>query len=153
MSIVNEAFLSAIKNLNSDGDLRGAFQHLINSGLNNDKSGWHPVIDIIDTDDALKIIIEIPGVNGNDIIIDFYNNKLEISGNKKKSYNENSVRKEILYGYFNRVINLPICVTNKDNIKTIFKNGVLHININKKKEIDKKIRISLNEKSSNSCTD
>jgi len=142
MSIVNEAFLNAIKNLNSDGDLRGAFQHLINTGLT-DKSSWHPVIDMIDTDEKLYIIIEIPGVNSDDIIIDFYNNKLDISGSKKNIYKDKFLRKEILYGKFNRIINLPICVTNKNNIKTIFKNGVLHIEVNKKNETDKKIRVSI----------
>lgn len=142
MSIVNEAFLSAIKNLNSDGDLRGAFQHLINTGLT-DKSTWHPVIDMIDTDEKLFVVIEIPGVNSDDIIIDFYNNKLDISGSKKNIYKDKFFRKEILYGDFKRVINLPICVTNKNNIKTTFKNGVLHIEINKKNEIDKKIRVSV----------
>jgi HSP20 family protein len=142
MSIVNEAFLSAIKNLNSDGDLRGAFQHLINTGFT-DKSSWHPVIDIIDTDEKLYVIIEIPGVDSDDIIIDFYNNKLDISGTKKNIYKDIFLRKEILYGKFSRVINLPICVTNKNNIKTTFTNGVLHIEINKKNEIDKKIRVSI----------
>lgn len=133
-------------NLRSDGDLRGALHHIINAGLSqgHDRSQWAPAVDIVDTKNNLYIYVELPGVAENSISIDFFNNKLSISGEKIKRYTAPVSKREIVYGKFDRQIILPISVTNQGNVDVKYENGVLTLMIDKKKEEQNRFRLSLN---------
>ena len=128
---------TSLNNLQSDGDLRGAFQHIINSGVGvapGDHSGWHPPVDIVDTKNNMYIYMELPGVTEGSIGVDFFNNKLSVSGEKLKRYTVAAAKHEIVYGRFVRKITLPISVTSQDNVNVGYENGVLTLIIDKKKE-------------------
>ena len=128
---------TSLNNLQSDGDLRGAVQHIINSGIGGapgDHSGWHPPVDIVDTKNNMYVYIELPGVTESSIGVDFFNNKLSVSGEKLKRYTAPATKHEIVYGRFVRKITLPISVTSQGNVNVVYENGVLTLIIDKKKE-------------------
>ena len=45
---------------------------------------WHPFVDIFETDDEIKVVAEVPGMNKEDIKVSIQDNVLTISGEKKK---------------------------------------------------------------------
>jgi HSP20 family molecular chaperone IbpA len=89
-------------------------------------------VDIVNEEKYLYIYAEIPGVNKENIDIDFYNNKLTITVEKNRSYEEPEVS-EIKFGKVERVFTLPICVTRKDTVTVCYTNGVLNIRLLRKK--------------------
>ena len=97
-------------------------------------------VDIVNHPNYLDLYIEIPGVSKENIDVDFYNNKLTVSIDKIRSYEEPEVS-EIKYGKFERVFTLPICVTKKDSVTVSYVNGVLKIKINKAVEEENKFSL------------
>ena len=142
-----DLILSSLSNLQADGDLRGAFQHIINSGItvNNNDSKWNPPVDIVESNDNLYIYVELPGVVENSIGIDFFNNKVSISGEKIKQHKGPVYKYEIVYGKFNRQINIPLSVTNQENVNVKYENGVLVLIIDKKKEEQHRFCLGVNK--------
>ena len=131
---IQDLLFSSLNNLQTDDDLRGALQYIINSGVgqSTEQKEWQPSIDIVDIENSINIYIELPGVIEDSISIDFFNNRLTVSGEKKKRYTTPSYKHEIVYGKFKRNIILPINVTNKDNVIVSCVFGVLTIIIDKK---------------------
>ena len=147
---LQDLIFSGLNNLQSDGDLRGAFQHIINSGVStSEQGGWHPSIDIIDTQNNLYVYIELPGVSEDSINIDFFNNRLSISGEKINIHTDNAFKREIVYGKFKRTLTLPLSVTNQKNVDVKYVNGVLALTIDKKKESQNKFRIYITDTEQN----
>lgn len=101
-----------------------------------------PAVDIFNNEDNIMVYIDIQGVNPRDVKIDFHNNKLEISGERKKP-EFNCIRNEISYGLLNRKVDIPISVTSKESVKISAENGVLCINIDKKREEQNKFSMSV----------
>lgn len=140
--------INGISSLHQDENIRSIVQGLISS--NNDTNIlWIPYIDIIDTPNNLYVYADLPGVFEDNIDIDFFNNKLTITGEKIKRYvtPPHPIKSEISYGKFKRELTLPISVTNTANVDTTFKNGTLIITIDKQKECQNKFRINLKKTS------
>ena len=97
-------------------------------------------VDIVNHPNYLYLYIEIPGVSKENIDVDFYNNKLTVSIDKIRTYEEPEVS-EIKYGKFERVFNLPICVTKKETVTVSYVNGVLKIKIDKAVEEENKFSL------------
>lgn len=108
-------------------------------GLNGEHF-YKPPTDLIEDDKNIIIYIDIPGINPNSIDVNFYNNKIEVSGERIRPYND-FIKKEIIYGEFKRQITIPINVTNRSSVTVSASNGVLKININK--TIEEKNRFSV----------
>ncbi len=139
--------LNSLTSIQNDRDLLGAIQNVMNSGNVGGSDGvLNPYIDIVDTKKNLHIYMEIPGVSESSIIVDFFNNKLSISGEKTKCYSIPATKNEISYGKFIRCITLPISVTNKDNVNVKYNNGVLAVTINKKKEEKNRFSVGVSNK-------
>ena len=102
----------------------------------------YPVYDIFYDQEILLIIIEIPGVEKENIKLDFFNNILTIKGKKNKLTDKHLYQGEIYYGTFERNIQLPISITSKQNVKIDTKNGLLIISIDVKKELENKFSIN-----------
>ncbi len=97
-------------------------------------SDWVPAMDIYESDDAIKISAELPGLDKKDVEITVNNNVLTIKGEKKidkEIKKENYYRCERSYGTFVRSFTIADYV-DPENIKAQFKNGVLEITIPKK---------------------
>ena len=108
-------------------------------------SAWRPATDIYDTDNALVIKTELPGIGKDDVSIDVKGNVLTIKGERsfdKEIKEENYYRKERSFGKFQRSFALPEAV-NPEVIKANFKNGVLEIKVPKTEEKKPK-QISIN---------
>jgi len=88
-----------------------------------------PLMDLSETEDALIIVAEVPGMDPEDLEISITDNILTIKGEMKKEViegNEDYHRMERRHGFFSRSIRLP-CKVFIDDIKAIYKKGVLNI--------------------------
>jgi HSP20 family protein len=87
--------------------------------------GPYPPINVFAQGDDILAIIELPGVDKNDLQIQAKENTLRISGKKTANYPQGSVhRRERVAGEFDRTISLPVQL-NPDGIKAEYTDGVL----------------------------
>jgi HSP20 family protein len=87
--------------------------------------GPFPPINVFAQGDDILAIIELPGVDKNDLQIQAKENTIRISGKKIASYPEGSVhRRERIAGEFDRTLSLPVQL-NPDGIKAEYTDGVL----------------------------
>jgi HSP20 family protein len=110
----------------------------------NSRNTYKIPVDIVNDTNYMYLYIEIPGVQKENIDVDFYNNKLTVTIEKNRSYNDPEVS-EIKYGKFDRVFTLPICVTKKETVTVSYVNGVLRIRINKAVEEENKFSVKPSE--------
>lgn len=99
----------------------------------NGKDFWAPSTDMIETDDAYMITVDLPGASKEDITIKVQDHRLTVSGERreeKKEEKENYLRRERYRGSFLRNFTLPESVR-EDKIKAGFENGVLEIKVPK----------------------
>ena len=103
---------------------------------------FSPNIDIIETDKAYKLYVDLPGIPKKDIKIEIENNKLCISGERKCDYGEDDIckRSERLYGKFQRTFSLHDSI-DKDNLTAEYTDGVLVLTINKNPDYKKTISV------------
>ncbi|MBI5809666.1 MAG: Hsp20/alpha crystallin family protein [Deltaproteobacteria bacterium] len=90
---------------------------------------WYPPVDIYETEDAIILKAELPGVDRKHVTIEVNENLITLKGERKFEKNlaeENYHRMERFYGTFQRVFNLPNAVE-KNDVKASFKDGVLEI--------------------------
>ncbi|MCP4230828.1 MAG: Hsp20/alpha crystallin family protein, partial [bacterium] len=101
---------------------------------------WLPALDVSETEDEIRVKVEIPGVEKDDINLSINDNVLIIKGEKnmkKEVEGEDFHRIERVYGNFYRAIELPVLV-DADKISAAFKNGILNIVLPKADEVKPK---------------
>jgi len=107
-------------------------------------STWAPSVDIYETENALVLSAEVPGIDEKDIEIKIEDNTLTLKGERKfekETKEENYHRIERAYGSFYRSFTLPHYI-DQDNIKAEHENGVLKITMPKKPELKpRKVKI------------
>jgi len=112
-----------------------------------EERGWHPNVDVYETEGSYVLKADLPGINKEDIKIDVNDNALTFKGEKKfeeKTEKDNYVRVERSYGNFTRSFTLSEDV-DPENIKASYKDGVLEITLAKKEEAKpKEINIEVN---------
>lgn len=97
---------------------------------------WSPSVDICETEDAVIVTAEVPGMKKDDIKISIQDNVLMLKGEKhqeKEAKQENYHRLERVYGSFRRSFSLPASV-DASKVKASYKDGVLRIELPKKEE-------------------
>lgn len=97
---------------------------------------WMPAVDIRETDDALHLSAELPGMTKENVDITLENNVLSIRGERKFEKNVdqgNFHRVERSYGTFFRSFTLPSNVRSEE-VKAAFQDGVLEVEIPKAEE-------------------
>jgi len=102
---------------------------------------WVPRVDIAETDTEFEIKVEIPEVNKEDVKVAVYNGVLTIRGERKQEKEEHGKkfhRVERKYGSFTRSFTLPDNV-DENAIKAAFKDGMLHLHIQKTEEAKPKV--------------
>lgn len=100
------------------------------------KCDWRPIVDIYDTEKAIIINAELPGLSREDIALDVKENILTLKGERKfndEVKDENYYRRERCFGAFERAFTLPSAI-NSEKIKANFKDGILKIEIPKPEE-------------------
>ncbi|QJA05337.1 Hsp20/alpha crystallin family protein [Thermosulfurimonas marina] len=97
---------------------------------------WVPAVDVSETEEAVVVRADVPGLDPEDLEITLSGNTLVIKGEKKKEQEEkkeNFYRVERVYGSFMRTVELPAEVE-ADKVEATYKNGVLKIVLPKKAE-------------------
>lgn len=100
------------------------------------QTGFSPRIDLAETETALTVSAELPGLDEKDVTVELEDEVLTISGEKKaetETKEKGWYRTERRYGSFHRVVPLPTDVE-AGKAKAVFKRGVLSIEIPKKPE-------------------
>ena len=98
---------------------------------------WKPAVELQDTEDAIIVRAEIPGVAGKDLDIRVTREAVAISGDRS-SHSERNFRTEFRYGKFQRVIALPVAVEN-DQVQADFKDGILILTLPKVTEARRQV--------------
>lgn len=105
---------------------------------------WTPSVDIYESENALVLTAELPGVDENDIEIKIEDNTLTLNGERKfekETKQENYHRIERAYGTFSRSFTLPQSIDH-DKIQAEHENGILKITMPKKAELKpRKVKI------------
>jgi HSP20 family protein len=97
---------------------------------------WAPAVDIYETPQAIEMTFEIPGVDQKDIKVNFENNLLTVSGERRLEHDdrrEGYHRVERSYGTFHRSFTLPPTI-DPNKINAVFENGLLRLTLPKRPE-------------------
>ena len=111
----------------------GINKHLTNLLIEN--NFLQPEMDIIESSESFYIMLNLPGITKESIDITIKDNEVIITGEKKFPLSVKKIKflsREIIYGNFKRNFKLPVSITDKEGVKTNFKDGVLIITIDKK---------------------
>jgi len=115
--------------------------------LTNHSKGDVPSVNIIENEEDFVIEFAAPGVKKEDFNINLENQVLTVSRDvkeKKEESKENYTRREFVYGSFSRSFTLPKSIM-FDKIDADYNEGILIINLPKKKEeakLTREIKIS-----------
>ena len=100
-----------------------------------------PAAELTETDDALHLKLEVPGMEAKDLDIQVMADRVAISGERKsetKSEEDGRTRSEFRYGKFQRVIPLPARIQNT-NVTADYKDGILNLTLPKSEEEKNKV--------------
>jgi len=96
-------------------------------------SSWVPPVDVLEQEDGIRILAELPGVKPEDVKLSLEGNVLTIHGTKQQLAEERTERVhryERSYGAFERTFTLPATV-DAAHIKAGYENGVLTVTLPK----------------------
>ncbi len=98
---------------------------------------WIPAVELKDTADALILKAEIPGVEKENLDVSVTRSAVQITGEhrfEKREEDKGTVRTELRYGRFQRVIPLPVPVAH-DRSQAEYRNGILTLTLPKAEEV------------------
>src|SRR6185436_8011523 len=95
-------------------EINRLFNNLLDLGGPGDEAGaWIPNADILETSDALVVMVELPGVAPEDLALSVHGGNVILRGEKRRADPDPAARMHSLerpYGRFRRVINLGAAV-------------------------------------------
>lgn len=95
---------------------------------------WAPPVDLCETEEAIFIRVELPGVNSDQIKIGLTNTRLRIWGEKKRRMPRNRIISHLCsersYGRFSRIVPLRWSISVRDTTADLA-NGILLIRVPK----------------------
>ena len=97
---------------------------------------WSPWANIAETDEALELTVELPGVKPEDVHVELHDGELWVSGEMKEETEEKGKtfhKVERRYGEFRRVLPLPASA-DKEKVDARLTEGVLKVVIPKTEE-------------------
>jgi HSP20 family protein len=98
-----------------------------------------PHVELSETEKALKVTAELPGMEENDVQVELANGALVIRGEKKvESEGDGKLFSERYYGSFERRI--PLDGVQEDKAEASFKNGVLTVTLPKSEDARQNVR-------------
>ncbi len=97
--------------------------------------GWSPALDLYEDKDNIVAVVELPGMQKEDIEISLHDGTLTISGERKSqtSNREKAERTERYIGRFRRSITLPTRV-DANKISATYRDGILTVTLPKAEE-------------------
>ena len=96
-----------------------------------------PAAELTQTDDAVHLKLEVPGIEAKDLDVQVMVDRVAISGERKSKINEKT-RSEFRYGKFSRVIPLPVKIQNT-LVTAKYKDGILNLTLPKAEEEKNKV--------------
>lgn len=117
-------------------EMNRLFNRTVGEGVSSG-SAWTPAVDIFDTEEAIVLRAELPGLSTEDIEIEIDDNVLTLKGERRfqEAVDEGRFyRLERAYGHFQRSVTLPQGVK-ADEISADFENGVLSVRVPKADEV------------------
>lgn len=117
----------------SQRDLNHLFNNVNSTTQSSNGKVYLPPAELTETEDAIYLKFEIPGMEAKDIDIQASTKAVSISGERKslsRTDAEAKKRSEFRYGGFRRDISLPVRVQNT-SIKAKYQNGILHLTLPK----------------------
>lgn len=105
--------------------------------------GTYPPINVFRQGDNFVAIIELAGINKDDLDVEVKDQLIRVSGKKVQDYPDKSSthRRERVFGSFDRTISVPVRI-NPDGLKAEYRNGILALFIPRAEE-DKPKRIAV----------
>ncbi|MCX7596019.1 MAG: Hsp20/alpha crystallin family protein [Fischerella sp.] len=103
--------------------------------------GFVPSVEMEETDQAVILKLEIPGMEAKDLHVEVSEDSVSIRGDRKSEARieeKGMLRSEFHYGMFERVIPLPVHIQN-DKVTAEYKHGILRLTLPKAEEAKKKI--------------
>jgi HSP20 family protein len=94
---------------------------------------WSPPVDIYETDDALVLTVDVPGVSKDDVSIEMHQQTLTLKGqrpHKAEVKDDRYHRVERAYGTFQRAFTLPFQV-DQEKVQATYHDGVLELRLPK----------------------
>ena len=105
-----------------------------------------PAAELSETDEALHLKLEVPGMEAKDLDIQVMADRVAIAGERKsetKSTEDGKTLSEFSYGKFSRVIPLPVRIQNT-NVTADYKDGILNLTLPKvEEEKNKVVKVNL----------
>ena len=95
--------------------------------------GWQPCCDMVETDEAIIVEVELPGVDRQDVSVDVQGDILRITGERRTTVAQRGRhyhRTERQYGRFERQLRLPLRV-DREAIQAEFRTGILTLTLPK----------------------
>jgi HSP20 family protein len=99
-------------------------------------SVWTPAVDVAETEEAITLHVEVPGLKLEEFDIELTGDTLTIRGERKRVREEqadNFVRVERSYGRFQRSFTLATPIQN-DKVSAAYRDGILEITLPKSEE-------------------
>lgn len=96
-------------------------------------AGFHAMLDMSETDDAIEVRLDVPGIQPAEIEVEVIGNTLVISGERKEEKEEKGKtfhRVERTSGSFSRSVKLP-CEVQSEHIEAQCEEGVLTVTLPK----------------------
>ena len=128
------------------------FPSIFDRFFNNDLMDWNlsnfsstntslPAVNVRENENEFVIDVAAPGMGKNDFKINFQNNVLTISSEKKEEKedkNESYTRKEFSYQSFQRSFTVAENTVDTEKINAKYNDGILHITLPKREEVKPK---------------
>jgi HSP20 family protein len=118
-------------------EVRRLFQEMIHQPWGrsvSEPSGWQPCCDVAETDEAIIVEVELPGMERKDVRVEVEGETLRITGERRATVERQDrqyYRMERSYGHFSRQLRLPSTV-DRERIRARFRAGILTITLPKK---------------------
>lgn len=106
---------------------------------------WSPRLDVSESDKAIEVVADLPGLDKEDIKVSLDGDLLIIKGEKKEEKEKKDKQYHTIErrrGSFYRSMRLPVEVES-DKIEASFKKGVLTLNLPKSKKSKKTAQITV----------
>ncbi|MBD2099547.1 Hsp20/alpha crystallin family protein [Leptolyngbya sp. FACHB-261] len=106
-----------------------------------ERSTWAPAVELRETEDAVVLRAEVPGVEAKNLDVQVSRDAVSIAGEhhqEQRTEEKGLFRTEFRYGSFRRVVPLPAQVQN-DQVKAEFKDGILTLTLPKAEDERRKV--------------
>ncbi len=113
--------------------LRRELGHLaanLQAGTTQAEQQWSPPVDILERDDALLLVVDLPGVRKEDIDLRVDGDTLTLEGQRTRDESASGVRLERPMGRFRRSFRIGVPIA-PDKVQASWRDGVLEVVLQK----------------------